>query len=89
MIDFQKSGIEKYIVKNVITQDVVSLYTDLLQKPTWLTAGKQGSRHSNLDNAEWERSERAPQMNHFQGSNWHTVTWMALVTFVLNKESFI
>lgn len=25
-IDFQKSWLEKYIVKNVITQDVVSLY---------------------------------------------------------------
>lgn len=30
VIDFQKSWIENYIVKNVIRHDVVSLYPDLL-----------------------------------------------------------
>lgn len=30
VIDFQKSWIEKYIMKIVITHDVVSLYPDLL-----------------------------------------------------------
>lgn len=31
----------------------------------------------------------ALQMSHFQRSTWHTVTWMALLTFVLNNVSLL
>lgn len=41
VIDFQKSWVEKYIVKNVITKAVTSLYADLLQQPAQLTAGRR------------------------------------------------
>jgi hypothetical protein len=69
VIDFQKSWVEKYMVKNVIREDVISLYTDLLQRPACLTAGKQRTVHANLDHAEWRRFACALQMSHFQCSH--------------------